>query len=162
MHTETPAFKDCQVFYLLDSGKYTGKFGNITGQLFQENNHQIQRFMNIAEWAYSIVKDCEQVFIEDYSMGSKGKVFHIAENTGILKYTLYKNKVKYATVPPTVVKKFASGKGNSKKEQMYEAFIKETGTDLIKLLSYEKQLGNPITDIVDSFYLAKYGSEKGL
>ena len=95
-------------------------------------------------------------------MGSKGKVFHIAENTGILKYTLYKNKVKYATVPPTVVKKFASGKGNSKKEQMYEAFIKETGTDLIKLLSYEKQLGNPITDIVDSFYLAKYGSEKGL
>ena len=32
---------------------------------------------------------CEQIAIEGYSMGSKGKVFHIAENTGVLKYKIY-------------------------------------------------------------------------
>ena len=34
---------------------------------------------------------CEQIAIEGYSMGSKGKVFNIAENTGVLKYKIYKD-----------------------------------------------------------------------
>ena len=42
---------------------------------------------------------------------------------------------------------------------MYEQFCKDTKTDLKKLLNTEK-VGNPISDIVDSWYIAKasYGT----
>jgi hypothetical protein len=55
-----------------------------------------------------------------------------------------------------VIKKFATGKGNATKDSMYEAYLKETGLDLIKILTPNCKLGSPITDIVDAWYLAKY------
>jgi hypothetical protein len=41
---------------------------------------------------------------------------------------------------------------------MYEAFVKETKIDLKKLFNTEK-VGNPISDIVDSYYVKKVGYE---
>ena len=94
--------------------------------------------------------------IEDYSFGSKGKVFNLAENCGILKYLLFKNGYKFFTVPPTVVKKFATGKGNATKEKMYEFFVKDTMIDLHNIISPTTKLGSPTTDIVDAWYIARY------
>ena len=37
---------------------------------------------------------------------------------------------------------------------MYEQFVKETGVDLMKEFDQSK-LNNPVTDIVDAFYVAK-------
>ena len=56
------------------------------------------------------------------------------------------------------VKKNATGKGNSDKLKMYEQFVKDTNVDLVKEFDQTK-LNNPVTDIVDSYYIAKYGSE---
>src|ERR1039458_47355 len=95
--------------------------------------------------------------IEDYSFGSKGRVFNLAENMGLLKYKFWKYDMKFDLVPPTVLKKFATGKGNAKKEDMYENFVKETGVDLQEKLFPGRKLGNPVTDIVDSYYLMKWG-----
>ena len=39
---------------------------------------------------------------------------------------------------------------------MYEAFVKETKIDLKKLFDTEK-VGNPISDIVDSYFIQKVG-----
>ena len=100
------------------------------------------------------------VLIEDYSFGSKGKVFNLAENCGILKYMLYKQGYKFFTVPPTVVKKYATGKGNATKEKMYDAFVAETGVDLHKIISPTTKLGSPTTDVVDAWYIARYMQEK--
>ena len=66
--------------------------------------------------------------------------------------------VNYDTVVPSVVKKGATGKGNADKDLMYESFSKETNTDLKKIFDVEK-IGNPVSDIVDSFYIAKVGYE---
>jgi Holliday junction resolvasome RuvABC endonuclease subunit len=148
-------FRNCQVYYMLDSNKYTGKFGNLTGVLPPSHKVQIERFLHISEWAINILKGCDFVGMEDYAMGAKGKVFHIAENTGLLKYFCYKNKIPLELFAPTAVKKFATGKGNADKQKMYDHFLKETNVDLVKELSYEKQLGNPVTDIVDSYYIAR-------
>ena len=41
---------------------------------------------------------------------------------------------------------------------MYEFFSKETKTDLKKIFDTQK-VGNPISDIVDSYYIAKIGYE---
>ena len=62
---------------------------------------------------------------------------------------------------PSVVKKGATGKGNADKDMMYEAFLKETKIDLKKILDTEK-CGNPLSDIVDSYYIAKVGYENSI
>ena len=59
---------------------------------------------------------------------------------------------------PSVVKKGATGKGNADKDMMYEAFVKETKIDLKKLFDTEK-VGNPISDIVDSYFIQKVGND---
>ena len=40
-------------------------------------------------------------------------------------------------------------------EKMYDAFSEETNRNLLS--EFDMKLGNPITDIVDSFYITKYG-----
>jgi hypothetical protein len=52
------------------------------------------------------------------------------------------------------VKKIATGKGNADKQMMFDCFEAETRVDLKSVLS-QKTLSNPVTDIIDSFYIAK-------
>lgn len=155
--TDSIAFDKCEVHYLTENKRYIGKFANITGHEFVRPSNQIERFIAIADWAYTQVKDCDAILLEDYSMGSKGKVFHIAENTAMLKYRLHVAQKKWSALPPTSLKKFAQGKGNADKLKMYAAFQTHTKTDLKKLFNYGgKSIGNPISDIVDAYYLCKY------
>ncbi len=44
---------------------------------------------------------------------------------------------------------------------MYEAFLKETKIDLKKIFDTNK-VGNPISDIVDSYYIAKVGHKNSI
>jgi len=87
-------------------------------------------------------------------------VFNIAENAGLLKHYLWKKGFEYHTVPPTVIKKFATGKGNANKEKLQEAFIAETGVDIKNMLDMTEKQWNPLSDIVDAYYICKYGFEQ--
>ena len=158
-------FNKCSFHFLTSKKKHIGKFGkNIIGYEHKEYNTPIERFTNISSWALDIIhkhkEDTAKVFIEGYSFGSKGQaVFQIAENCGILKYRLQLSpSILYDTVVPSVVKKFASGKGNADKQLMYNSFLNHTGADLLKAFDMGK-LNNPVTDIVDSYYIAKVGYE---
>ena len=83
---------------------------------------------------------------------------NIGENTGILKKQLKEAGFKYVTIPPTVIKKHATGKGNANKELMYETFLSESHVDLKSQLSPKStKISNPVSDIVDSFYICKTG-----
>ena len=158
-------FDKCSFHFLTSKKKHIGKFGkNIFGYEYNEYNTPIERFTNISIWALDIIhkhkKDTAQVFIEGYSFGSKGQaVFQIAENCGILKYRLQMSPtILYDTIVPSVVKKYASGKGNADKQLMYDSFKEHTKKDLMKMFDMQK-LNNPVTDIVDSYYIAKVGYE---
>jgi Holliday junction resolvasome RuvABC endonuclease subunit len=158
---EKPDIKHVRFCYLTTVKKDTGSFaaGKIEGVLHKEYFSEQERYDQIAEFFLNRIpmKPLPNIFMEDYSFGSKGKVFHIAENTGILKHKMWEVGYKFQTVAPTVIKKFATGKGNADKEAMYNAFLEETNVDLVKLLFPDKKLGSPVTDIVDSYYIAKYG-----
>ena len=157
-------FENSQFFFLTNKKKYIGPMSkNIFGFEHKEYNTPIHRFSQISDWAFDTIKETihtsQQVYIEGYSFGSKGQaVFQIAENCGILKYRLQEFGIPYETVVPSVVKKGATGKGNADKDLMYESFCKETNIDLKKIFDVEK-IGNPVSDIVDSFYIAKVGYE---
>ena len=158
-------FNKCSFHFLTSKKKHIGKFGkNIFGYEIKDYNTPIERFTNISTWALDIIhkhkSNTAKVFIEGYSFGSKGQaVFQIAENCGILKYRLQMSpSMLYDTIVPSVVKKYASGKGNADKQLMYDSFVKHTGVDLMKIFDMNK-LNNPVTDIIDSYYIAKVGNE---
>ena len=147
-------------YYLTNKKKYIGQMSeDIIGYEHKEWTDPIERFKYISDFALDIISPLisPQIFIEGYSFGSKGQgLFQIAENCGILKYRLQEQNLSYQTVVPSVVKKGATGKGNADKEMMYEAFVKDTKIDLKKIFDTEK-VGNPISDIVDSYYIQKVG-----
>lgn len=89
-------------------------------------------------------------------MGATGRVFNIAENTAVLKYILYKRGIHVITVPPTELKKFATGAGNADKDKMIASFDARHGIDIKKMFGAEKAV-SPITDVVDAWWLYEYG-----
>lgn len=71
-------------------------------------------------------------FIEGYSFGSFGKsssASYLIELSGILKYDLWMAGMPYITVPPTLLKKFITGKGNAKKEDIKLHIYKRYGME---------------------------------
>ena len=133
-------------YYLTTKKKWVGKQSeNIIGYEHKEWTDPIERFKNISDFVMDILytnplfeQPVYDIYIEGYSFGSKGQgLFQIV---------------------PSVVKKGATGKGNADKDMMYEAFLKETKIDLKKILDTDK-VGNPLSDIVDSYFIQKVGYE---
>ena len=150
-------------YYLTNKKKYIGQMSeDIIGYEHKEWTDPIERFKYISDFALDIISPLisPQIFIEGYSFGSKGQgLFQIAENWGILKYRLQEQNLPYQTVVPSVAKKGATGKGNADKDMMYEAFVKETNIDLKKVFDTDK-VGNPISDIADSYFIQKVGYDR--
>jgi len=151
------SFQNCKLYFLTNVRKYSNTFfNNIHGKLFEEYDQECQRYDTISDWVMDIVIGCDQISIEDYAYSAQGRVFHIAENTGILKYKLYQASIPVDVVSPSHVKKIATGKGNADKQGMYDAFLKETGIPLHKIITpNKKDIGNPVSDIIDSYYICK-------
>ena len=87
-------------------------------------------------------------------MGSRGKVFNIGENAGILKYNLWLHDIEVVEIPPTKVKKYFTGKGNASKIEMVNVISSEL--DFLTKY-YKRKDDSPIADIVDSFAIFKMG-----
>ena len=152
-------FEQCKFWYYTTNKKLEVNRQPTVGILAKEFNSDQERYHNIFEWVYNIVdwNAPDHIFIEDYSFASTGRVFNIAENCGILKYNLWKLGITFTTIPPTVVKKSATGKGNSNKAAMEIAFKEQTGFDFRKHLQLSESVSNPVSDLIDSYYVAKAG-----
>lgn len=158
-------FQDSYHYYLTNTKKYVGNIGNnIFGSLHSNYLNHPHRYENLANWVLkclSIHKNIIGCYIEDYSLGSKnGLIVNIAENCGLLKYFLYHNNISYNIISPKSIKKFA-GNGNAKKSDMYKFFLQHTDIDLIKIFNYTgNNISSPIADVVDAYFIAKYGLSK--
>ena len=154
-------FENCKYFYLSSVKKTLRDNEHFKGTMYPEYSNALQRYNNISKWVLGIVEEYNvtRVYIEDYAFAAVGKVFHIAENTGVLKYRLWKEYgILAEAVPPTVIKKAASGKGNANKEAMQQAFTNETGFNLKEYLQLTDSQWNPSSDIIDSYYICKFGA----
>ena len=158
-------FENCK-FHFLKQNKSHKSLGKIFAYDYPEYTDEIERFSKLASWTIECIRwfdgRVNKVYLEDYAFAATGKVFNIGENTGILKKQLKEAGFKYTTIPPTVIKKHATGKGNANKELMYEAFTAEllTPSDLqTRLTPNSKKIRSPVSDIVDSYFIAKAGVE---
>jgi Holliday junction resolvasome RuvABC endonuclease subunit len=153
---------NCSFYYLTSTKKYEGVNGILNGQLHLDYTSDEQRYDQITSWVLTLLRENDSICIEGYSMASTGRVFNIAENAGLLKHYLWKQDYKFSVVPPTVIKKFATGKGNANKEKLQEFFVEETGVNIKYILNMMEKQWNPSSDIIDSYYLCKYGAENNV
>jgi len=101
---------------------------------------------------------CKTIGLEDYAYGAANKsaLTQLAENQGLLKYKLHLNGIDYAKYAPTSIKKFATGNGRSVKAQMYDAWLVDTQVCLQSIFNRypDGKIKSPVSDIVDSYYIA--------
>lgn len=168
-------FRHCKFYFVTDK-KYLGE-GWITENIHvkylnrKDFNDDIKRYSALSYWAMQHLtplhtRTIEHVALEGYSMGSRGKVFNIGENTGILKHNIRLHNIPLTIYAPKEIKMFAVNntpldftevnKNKIDKDHMYSIFLDEVGVDLrAKLTPKKKKIDSPVGDIVDSFYICK-------
>jgi len=149
-------FKHCKFFNIQTIKKYCGVFGNIRIDKLPPPKTYLSRearydFLKL--WMEIILMDytIEQVFIEGYSMGSKGNISGICELGGVIRHVLFSNGYKIIELPPKTVKKVFSGAGDANKDEMIDTFTQRTKVDLSKQLGIDDFHHKLITDIADSY-----------
>lgn len=121
--------------------------GNVINALeITSDKKDIKRYMDIAEKVVHELDFDSKVFIEGFSYQSKGKAVSTQYGIGYaIRYELEDEYIQYTEIAPTSLKKFATGKGNTKKEDMILPIYKRWG--------YENDSDN----IRDAFILAQIG-----
>jgi len=173
-------FNQCQFHFLTDKPKYSQHIKNniidcegmLHSNYFGDN---IQRYDYISEWALNIIKSYQDksrtiittidepiqinVTIEELAYSQLGRISVLAENVGLLKYKLYKNNISFKLIGPTVHRKnFMSGFNvkniKDSKQKMYYVFQEKYNINLKDIFpSKSKQIGSPISDIIDAYSL---------
>jgi Holliday junction resolvasome RuvABC endonuclease subunit len=70
----------------------------------------------------------ELAIIEGYSFGSQGRaVFQIGELGGVIRLALYQEGIPCVEVPPSCLKKYATGKGNASKDEVLQQAVVRSG-----------------------------------
>lgn len=106
----------------------------------------------LADWGYSIIREMkvELVALEGYAFGASGRVFNIAEATGLFKMFLRLNKIPLLTFAPSQIKKVFSGKGNSNKNAMIKFYNDKYSVNMWDIFGVEEKDETPIADLIDS------------
>lgn len=167
-----------EYFFIIKPNKLTKSEGKINIKGFQyciypkidlsqyQNFHEQEYYktiniLSIMEVLTTIIKkyttknDNIIVIMEGISYGSSIRtksIFDLAGLNYLLRYTIIQNKnIKLLICPPTEIKKFASGKGNSDKDILIEAFL---------ILYPQFKDIKKIDDMVDAYFMCKYGYEQ--
>lgn len=105
-----------------------------------------ERAKLIASGVVPFCKGNPNAAIESYAFGAKGsRAYQIGELGGIIKYQLADKHHKPSYIPPSAVKKFATGKGNAKKVDVIIGVMKRWG--------YEPEDNDD--NLADAFVLAQ-------
>jgi Holliday junction resolvasome RuvABC endonuclease subunit len=116
----------------------------------------VRRLDEIYEFVYSTVEnfcaafDVQHIVMEDYAPGVQGRRHAIGEGGGVTKLALYHllgdGKRGFPTlVAPTALKKFVTGRGNAKKNEILLAVYRKWGVEFAN------------DDMADAYSLARMG-----
>lgn len=156
-------FENCDVYFLAKGKKFLQRFGNIHGMELPNTDNQQARFDQISQWVISTLGRYDQidyVAIEGYAYAATGRVFEIGENTGLLKHKLFKTFQRFEVFAPLEIKKFAAGSGKASKQVLEQAFEQQGGPKIRTILNQTDKQWNPSSDIIDSYFICKYGVTK--
>jgi Holliday junction resolvasome RuvABC endonuclease subunit len=130
---------------------------------FKKN--QFRNYIEQNDWMLNHIKsfigdnDLTHIAVEDYAYGATGKVFHIAEYAGLVKFLLWDNDKKIRLYDPNTIKIFASTRGNCDKITMHEMYQKlecDYKIDISGMPEVKTTSGaSPTSDLIDAFFIAE-------
>lgn len=116
-----------------------------------------ERLVWIRENILSLVSGAELVVVEGYSYGSQHSHAHaLGELGGVVRVALFEAGIPYLDIPPSTLKKYATGKGNAKKELVLVEAVKrldypganDNEADALWLRAIGREvLGDPIVEL---------------
>lgn len=133
-------------------------FNIIHYQIISSNKEDdiFDRSIEISNEIIKIINDFNltNIYIEQLAYGGFG---NSTRDLAGLQFVIITNikkllNIKCELIPPTSLKKFATGKGNSKKDEMYNA-LPDYAKDHFKNIKKTKGLG----DITDAYWLSRFG-----
>lgn len=94
------------------------------------------RGMGRLRWIRSAVLErvpgVDLVALEGYSYGSKGRgVINIGELGGVIRLALHEASIPFVEIPPSCLKRYATGKGNASKDDVLQAGVIRSGHTFI-------------------------------
>lgn len=97
-------------------------------EITSQEERDPHRFIEIAKTVMNYVTKNDVICIEGFSYGSRGAAVSVQYGIGwILRSELLQAGFSYYEVPPSSVKKFATGRGNVKKDEMVLPIYKRWG-----------------------------------
>jgi len=153
-------FLNSDHYYLTTTKKHVHKLPNLhvygDSVPAYENNEERWDLLSDAVM-YVINRDGKKIdyfAIEGYAFGSSASSIHqIAENASVLKHKIYKEGIPIEIINPSTVKKWYSGKGNAKKDELYKVFVEKEGIKLRDEFDLPETQWEPLAGIVDSWIL---------
>ena len=123
----------------------TGEIGETIA--IQPNNTGPERLASFRQEITNLIamRSNMHAFIEGYAFGANNQREALGELGGILRLALYDAGIPIVVIPPTILKKFATGRGTADKVAMAVQLMKEFG------ISY------PTTDQTDAHWLCCLG-----
>lgn len=116
------------IMYNKNSEFYNGHTEGLVEEITSDKEKDIERFEDITLQILHQLEMDDVICIEGFSYGSKGQGVSFQYGLGwIIRYMLHNEGFKVIEVPPTSLKKFVTGKGNVKKENMVLPIYKHWG-----------------------------------
>jgi Holliday junction resolvasome RuvABC endonuclease subunit len=112
--------------------------------------NDIDQNIFITEHVEKFINGVDYVSMEDYAYDATGMVFNIGEFVGGLKLMIYNKGIPLRMIEPTVIKKFATNKGNCDKVSMVDEYMKN---DILKIDEDLPPYKSPKADIVDAYFM---------
>jgi crossover junction endodeoxyribonuclease RuvC len=95
---------------------------------FKPKGKGAPRLLDAAAHVATLVYRCDLVLIEGYSYSSRASRAHsIGELGGVVRAHLHTMGIPVVEIPPSNLKKFATGKGNAKKDLVLVEAVKRLG-----------------------------------
>jgi crossover junction endodeoxyribonuclease RuvC len=116
---------------VIDYDEHLSRIKTVYKTEYRSKRFEMERLGDIGE---AVIKTCEKyhpqlIGVEGYSFGSKFN-HEIMYSVGtVIRYFLWQSEYAYRIIPPTTLKKFVTGKGNSKKDLMMLGVYKTWGFD---------------------------------
>jgi crossover junction endodeoxyribonuclease RuvC len=107
--------------------------GQATGGTWSPQGRGLDRMHSIVRKVLDLLPGDSKplIIIEGFSFGSKGSALYEIGGLGyIVRYALWHRRLQVIEVPPTVVKKYATGKGNANKNIVIREVFKRWGVNV--------------------------------
>lgn len=87
-------------------------------RVYKSKHRGCARLADLRDHIYTIVDDDRLVVLEGYSYASANQAHQLGELGGVIRLAITETGAPYVDVPPSTLKKFATGKGNANKAAM--------------------------------------------